>query len=63
MTTMMKGSDMNELNQIRERFLADARQHFFAGNTDSNTSHCTARLNSNTGCTSIGAPHFRQSGT
>lgn len=54
---------MNELNQIRERFLADTRQHFFAGNTDSGASHCTARLNGNAGGTSITAPHFRQSGT
>lgn len=29
----MEEDEMNELGQIRERFLADARQHFLAGRT------------------------------
>jgi hypothetical protein len=33
MTPPMKETQMNELKQIRERFLADARQHFLADDT------------------------------
>jgi len=53
---------MNEFNQIRERFLADTRQHFFAGNTDSETNDCAPRLNGNAGCSGSNASHCRQSG-
>ena len=30
MKTMKKENEMNEASQIRERFLAETRQHFFA---------------------------------
>jgi hypothetical protein len=29
MTTTMEENEMKEFNQIRERFLADTRKHFF----------------------------------
>lgn len=63
MTTIMDGNDMNEFNQIRERFLADTRQHFFTGNTDTETNNCTPRLNGNAGCSGSNTSHCRQSGT
>ena len=39
MTTTMEENEMNEFNQIRERFLADTRQHFKCAQTlsDSNS--------------------------
>jgi hypothetical protein len=33
MTTTMEENEMNEFNQIRERFLADTRQHFQCAQT------------------------------
>jgi hypothetical protein len=33
----MEENEMNELNQIRERFLADTRRHFFASNIPQET--------------------------
>ena len=47
MTTTMEENDMNEPSQIRERFLADARQHFFAANSTSGKNPPTTRQNNN----------------
>jgi hypothetical protein len=38
MISTTKETDMNEFSQIRERFLADARQYLLAG--DANKSQC-----------------------
>jgi hypothetical protein len=47
MTTTMEENEMNELNQIRERFLADAREHFFTDSTHTGKAHPAARQNHN----------------
>lgn len=63
MTTTMDDKDMNEFNQIRERFFADTRQHFFAGNTDNETNDGSPRQNGNAGYSGSDTSHCRQSGT
>ncbi len=43
---------MNEINQIRERFLADARQYFLAGDNHKHAMHCpTQGQCDHAGCT------------
>ena len=37
----MKETEMNDLKQIHERFLAHARQHFFTGNLSPHTVQCS----------------------
>jgi hypothetical protein len=43
MTTTTKETDMNEFNQIRERFLAHARQHFLASDTNTHSTQCSSQ--------------------
>jgi hypothetical protein len=38
---------MNEFNQIRERFLADTRKHFFADEAPASKLHAAARQTHN----------------
>ena len=47
MTTTMEENDMNESSQIRERFLADARQHFFADDSTIGKMQSATRQNNN----------------
>jgi hypothetical protein len=48
----MRESEMNEINQIRERFLADARQYFLAGDNHKHAMHCpTQGQCDHAGCT------------
>ena len=51
MTTTMEENEMNEFNQIRERFLADARAHFFADKALTGKTHSAARQNNRCRCT------------
>jgi hypothetical protein len=47
MTTTMEQNQMNEFNQIREQFLADTRQHFFADDASISKTHSATRQNNN----------------
>lgn len=47
MTTTMEENEMNEFNPIHERFLADAREHFFADKAPASEAHSAARQNHN----------------
>ena len=62
MTTTMEENDMNEFNQIRERFLADTRQHFLAGDTHTGMTCCTAQANGNVCSTGSNEQKNRQAG-
>lgn len=44
---MMEENDMNEFSQIRERFLADARQHFFSDDSTAGKMQSASRQNNN----------------
>ena len=39
----MEETEMNQINQIRERFLADTQQYFFANDTQAGMNCCTDR--------------------
>lgn len=43
----MEEKDMNEFSQIRERFLANTRQHFFAADSSAKMMQSATRQNSN----------------
>ena len=47
----MKETEMNDLKQIHERFLAHARQHFFSGNVNPNTAQCSSHGDTDHSCT------------
>lgn len=44
---MMEENNMNESKQIRERFLADTRQHFFAAESANGETQSASRQNNN----------------
>lgn len=62
MMITMKEDEMNEPSQIRERFLADARQHFFADHATSGKTQSAARLNNNPCRCGTNEQRFGQSG-
>ena len=43
----MEENEMKEFNQIRERFLADTRKHFFADEAPASKLHAAARQTHN----------------
>jgi hypothetical protein len=47
MTTKMEENEMNEFSQIRERFLAETRQHFFAEVSTTGKMQSASRQNNN----------------
>lgn len=47
MTITMEENEMNESSQIRERFLDDTRQHFFADDSSIGKMQSATRQNNN----------------
>lgn len=60
MTTAMEENDMNKFNQIRERFLADTRQHFQTAHTLSDSVSRSVSPDRKPGCASTGEANSRQ---
>lgn len=58
----MEENDMNESSQIRERFLADTRQHFFADDSTIGKMQSTARQSNNPRRSGTDEQHCGKSG-
>lgn len=62
MKITMEENDMNESKQIRERFLADTRQHFFADDSIIGRMQAATRQNNNPCRCSTDQPRHGKSG-